>query len=63
MLYSCDTCHRPLAFDEGFVRSVNLRTVAWCRDCWMARHTDLGIPAQRQAPAEGRAERRWLTRR
>jgi hypothetical protein len=66
MLYSCDTCHRPLEFDEGFFRSINLRTVAWCRDCWVARHADLGIPAQRQAPEEDRAEerakRRWSAR-
>ena len=67
MVYTCDTCQCVVSLDEGFFRSVNLRTVAWCRPCWLARHADLGIPAQRrppeQAPAAERAERRWLLRR
>jgi hypothetical protein len=72
MLYTCDTCHCPVSLDEGFFRSVNLRTVAWCRDCWLARHTELGIPGQRQGsdpqPAQGsqrspRGRARWLSRR
>ena len=70
MVYSCDTCHSPVNLDEGFFRSINLRTVAWCRPCWLARHSELPIPAQRQssdtesqAPAADRAQRRWLARR
>ena len=67
MLYSCDTCRRPVALDEGFFRSVNLRPVAWCRACWFAKK-GLPIPAQRRVPdAEDtpRTERRrrGLTRR
>jgi hypothetical protein len=70
MVHTCDACQCVVSPDEGFFRSVNLRTVAWCRPCWLARHTHLGIPAQRrppdqepgQAPATERAERRWLLR-
>ncbi len=71
MEFTCDVCHCPVGLDEGFFRSVNLRPVAWCRACWLARHSELGIPQQRQAPdeerlrepARERAQRRWLTRR
>ena len=60
--YTCDDCHRAVALDGAFLRSVNLRTVAWCRDCWFAKHTDL-IPQQRQAPQSDRTSRRRFTRR
>ena len=67
MIYTCDTCQCVVSPDEGFFRSVNLRTVAWCRPCWLARHADLPIPAQRESPeqasASERAERRWQVRR
>jgi hypothetical protein len=46
MRFSCDTCQRPVSADEAFFRSVNLRPVAWCRECWFAKQ---GIPAQRTA--------------
>jgi hypothetical protein len=62
MTYSCDTCHAPVSADQAFVRSINLRSVAWCRSCWAARHPELQIPVQRQASATepAPAPRRWL---
>ncbi len=62
MLYSCDTCRRPVALDEGFFRSVNLRPVAWCRPCWFAKK-GLPLPAQRRAPDEENAPRTERRRR
>jgi hypothetical protein len=62
MRYSCDTCQCPVTQDDGFFRSVNLRTVAWCRACWVARHPGLGVPAQRQAPEAESRPRRWVSR-
>jgi hypothetical protein len=61
MTYTCDSCHQTVSLDGGFFRSVNLRTVAWCRDCWFAKHADLRVPQQRQA--EETSSRRWLPRR
>jgi hypothetical protein len=61
--YICDTCQRPVEFENAFLRSVNLRTVAWCRACWFARHSDL-IPQQRQGSTSPERTSRWrLTRR
>jgi hypothetical protein len=49
--------------DAAFVRSVNLRPVAWCRSCWFAKHgITPSIPEQRQPPAATRARRRWGVR-
>ena len=48
MRFSCDTCQRPVSADEAFFRSVNLRPVAWCRECWFAKQ-GIPIPAQRTA--------------
>ena len=60
--YTCDTCQRSVELDNAFLRSVNLRTVAWCRDCWFAKHDGL-IPQQRQAPQADRSSRWRLSRR
>ena len=61
MLYSCDSCRCPVALDEGFFRSVNLRPVAWCRPCWFAKQ-GLPIPAQREAPDQESAPRKQRRR-
>jgi hypothetical protein len=66
LTYTCDTCQDCVTADAAFVRSINLRTVAWCRACWAARHPELPmIPVQRQPSSEQPApRRRWaLTRR
>ncbi len=63
MTYTCDTCHARVTADAAFVRSVNLRSVAWCRSCWAARHPELQIPVQRQesTPAPAPANPRpWV---
>lgn len=65
MTYTCDACHAPVNDNAAFVRSMNLRTVAWCRPCWIARHPELAIPAQRDTsspavPPEQRGPRRWV---
>ena len=51
MVYTCDTCHAPVDANKAFVRSLNLRTVAWCRPCWVARNPHLAIPPQRESSA------------
>jgi hypothetical protein len=64
--YSCDTCRTRVTSDEAFIRSVNLRTVAWCRACWLSRHSELSIPLQREAssaPGRRAPRRRLLGRR
>ncbi len=71
--YTCDTCLEPVAPEAAFVRSVNLRTTAWCHDCWFARHPDLGqadlqspdlqLPAQRGSARGTSRRRRALLRR
>jgi hypothetical protein len=59
--HTCEDCHRTVT-DGAFLRSVNLRTVAWCRECWFAKRTDL-IPQQRQ-PSQSERPSRWrLARR
>ncbi len=66
LTYTCDTCRDTVTADVAFVRSVNLRTVAWCRPCWAARHPELPIPVQRQSSGDRppARRRRWaLTRR
>ena len=66
LTYTCDACHDTVTPDAAFVRSINLRTVAWCRPCWAARHPELPIPTQRQSSDDVPATtpRRWvLTRR
>jgi hypothetical protein len=66
MTHTCDTCHAPVNGDAAFVRSINLRTVAWCRPCWIARNPHLAIPAQRETsvpavtPPAQRKPRRWV---
>ena len=58
--YTCEGCYGEVSSDRAFLRSINLRTLAWCRDCWFERHPELGIvPQQRQAPAAETAARRW----
>jgi len=57
MRFSCDTCQRPVSADEAFFRSVNLRPVAWCRECWFAKQ-GIPIPAQRTTVEEESAPRR-----
>jgi hypothetical protein len=37
--------------NQAFVRSLDLRTVAWCRPCWVARNPQLAIPPQRDSSA------------
>jgi hypothetical protein len=66
MSYSCEDCHRVVAADQAFIRSLSFRHVAWCQSCWRVRHglpMPAAIPQQRRAPAVERAERRWLARR
>ncbi len=66
MTYTCDTCHAQVNDNAAFVRSMNLRTVAWCRPCWVARNPQLAIPPQREAsapavtPPEQRKARGWV---
>jgi len=60
MSHTCDRCHATVSLDRAFLRSVNLRTVAWCRDCWAATHELARVPEQRQPE---RAPRRWLSLR
>ena len=66
MTYTCDTCHAPVDDNRAFVRSMNLRIVAWCRPCWVARNPDLAIPPQRGSshpapkPPSQRGPRPWV---
>ena len=66
MTYTCDTCHAPVNENMAFVRSVDFRTVAWCRPCWVARNPQLAIPPQRDSsapavtPPDQRKPRRWV---
>ena len=52
----CTDCHWPT--ETAHVHSVNFRRVAWCRECWAARHAapvsrpEVFIPAQRAALGE-----------
>ena len=57
---TCRDCRRAVSLDEAFIRSVQLITTAWCRECWMAKHAHLLIPEQRTAPATQRRRRRWV---
>jgi hypothetical protein len=59
----CCDCRRPVSEDDAFMRSVNLTMKAWCRECWMAKHAHLLVPAQREAPTTERRRRRWLLER
>lgn len=62
--YTCEGCYGEVDPAQAFLRSINLRTLAWCRNCWFERHPELGVmPQQRQAPAAETATRRWKTRR
>jgi hypothetical protein len=60
MELTCRDCRRPVNLDDAFIRSVQLTTTAWCRECWMAKHKDLFVPEQRAAPTGTRRRRRWL---
>jgi hypothetical protein len=59
MELTCRDCRRLVTPDDAFIRSVNLVTTAWCRQCWMAKHEHLLLPEQRTAPT-ARRRRRWL---
>ncbi len=61
-VFSCEGCHASVREDEAFLRSVNLRAVAWCRTCWFSRHPELTVPAQRTASTPQQPRRRWLSR-
>jgi hypothetical protein len=55
--YSCAGCQRQVSEDEAFLRSVNLRMVAWCSPCWRDRHADQLMPVDRLIPAQRQSSR------
>ena len=42
MSYTCEGCYGEVSLDQAFLRSINLRTLAWCRSCWLERHRSSG---------------------
>lgn len=49
--YTCHDCLGPVTAGEAVLRSISLRQVAFCRDCWVQQHQGV-VPAPRRSPED-----------